>query len=70
MAELVPAIHVFLASVKQDVDARHKAGHDVEALCPTLGLRYGDIEYTAGDTRCRAKPSKFALQMAASSIAT
>ena len=28
MAGLVPAIHVFLAYVKQDVDARHKAGHD------------------------------------------
>ena len=26
MAGLVPAIHVFLS--KQDVDARHKAGHD------------------------------------------
>src|SRR5262252_4980569 len=28
MAGLVPAIHVFAASKKQDVDARHKAGHD------------------------------------------
>jgi hypothetical protein len=27
MAGLVPAIHVFLAA-KEDVDARHKAGHD------------------------------------------
>jgi len=27
MAGLVPAIHVFV-SRKQDVDARHKAGHD------------------------------------------
>ena len=27
MAGLVPAIHAF-ASRKQDVDARHKAGHD------------------------------------------
>jgi hypothetical protein len=26
MAGLVPAIHVF--ATKQDVDARHKAGHD------------------------------------------
>jgi hypothetical protein len=42
MAGLVPAIHVLLAAVKQDVDARHKAGHDVEVLCPTLRLRYGD----------------------------
>jgi hypothetical protein len=28
MAGLVPAIHVFLAKGKQDVDARLKAGHD------------------------------------------
>jgi hypothetical protein len=29
MAGLVPAIHVFIMlSLKQDVDARHKAGHD------------------------------------------
>jgi hypothetical protein len=28
MAGLVPAIHVFLVSLKQDVDARHEAGHD------------------------------------------
>jgi hypothetical protein len=24
----VPAIHVFIAQNKQDVDVRHKAGHD------------------------------------------
>jgi hypothetical protein len=28
MAGLVPAIHVLLARKKEDVDARHKAGHD------------------------------------------
>jgi hypothetical protein len=28
MAGLVPAIHVFRAREKEDVDARHKAGHD------------------------------------------
>jgi hypothetical protein len=28
MAGLVPAIHVFVHSIKKDVDARHKAGHD------------------------------------------
>jgi hypothetical protein len=29
MAGLVPAIHVlFLPTLKEDVDARHKAGHD------------------------------------------
>jgi hypothetical protein len=30
MAGLVPAIHALLGG--QDVDARHKAGHDVERL--------------------------------------
>jgi hypothetical protein len=34
MAGLVLAIHVFLPSFeKQDVDARHKAGHDDQGLC-------------------------------------
>jgi hypothetical protein len=28
MAGLVPAIHVFLATKKKVVDARHEAGHD------------------------------------------
>jgi len=28
MAGLVPAIHVFIARDKEDVDARPKAGHD------------------------------------------
>jgi hypothetical protein len=28
MAGLVPAIHAFIAQNEQDVDARHKAGHD------------------------------------------
>jgi hypothetical protein len=31
MAGLVPAIHDFPLKKKEDVDARHKAGHD--ALC-------------------------------------
>jgi hypothetical protein len=31
MAGLVPAIHVLLAATDQDVDARHKAGHDDSA---------------------------------------
>jgi hypothetical protein len=30
MAGLVPAIHVLLPSMKEGVDARHKAGHEVE----------------------------------------
>ena len=44
MAGLVPAIHALLCS--QDVDARHKAGHDVEGvvrannnLSPSHGLQ-------------------------------
>ena len=28
MAGLAPAIHVFIRASLQDVDARHKAGHD------------------------------------------
>ena len=28
MAGLVPAIHVLASSIKEGVDARHKAGHD------------------------------------------
>jgi len=28
MAGLVPAIHVFVSTEKQDVDARDKRGHD------------------------------------------
>jgi hypothetical protein len=30
MAGFMPAIHVFLATLKQDVDGRDKPGHDVE----------------------------------------
>jgi len=35
MAGLVPAIHALLSVSKEDVDARHKAGHDVEGLAQT-----------------------------------
>jgi hypothetical protein len=38
MAGLDPAIHVFSQQPKQDVDARHKAGHD-EWRC--LDVRLG-----------------------------
>jgi hypothetical protein len=34
MAGLVPAIHVFVTSIKEDVDARHKAGHDEWEIAP------------------------------------
>jgi hypothetical protein len=37
MAGLVPAIHVFLGKVKQDVDARDKRGHD-ESNIERIGL--------------------------------
>jgi hypothetical protein len=45
MAGLVPAIHVFLTSVRQskDVDARHKAGHD------ELFWKRGFIGYIANE---------------------
>jgi hypothetical protein len=33
MAGLVPAIHVFARRKKQDVDVRHKAGHDERHFC-------------------------------------
>jgi hypothetical protein len=33
MAGLVPAIHVFDAWMKQDVDARDKRGHDEYLKC-------------------------------------
>jgi hypothetical protein len=36
MAGLVPAIHAFLLRVEKDVDARHKAGHDGQTVCPTI----------------------------------
>jgi hypothetical protein len=32
MAGLVPAIHVFASVCDQDVDARHKAGHDARVV--------------------------------------
>jgi hypothetical protein len=47
MAGLDPAIHVFFASAPQDVDARHKAGHDegsdgLTRSCLGLASRRGD----------------------------
>jgi hypothetical protein len=36
MAGLVPAIHVFTSLAKQDVDARHEAGHDGDGFVLTL----------------------------------
>jgi hypothetical protein len=40
MAGLVPAIHVFVFCDKEDVDARHKTGHDdVErSVSSTFGI--------------------------------
>jgi hypothetical protein len=37
MAGLGPAIHVFAAAPKKDVDARHKAGHDDFRACRVRG---------------------------------
>src|SRR3954470_3231365 len=37
MAGLVPAIHVFSAATRKDVNARHKAGHD-ESLARAVGF--------------------------------
>jgi hypothetical protein len=39
MAGLDPAIHVFLAGVDKDVDARHKAGHDDKQSCSLMMRR-------------------------------
>jgi hypothetical protein len=39
MAGFMPAIHVFLATLKQDMDGRDKPGHDVEREMPG-NLRY------------------------------
>jgi hypothetical protein len=35
----VPAIHVFSALTKKGVDARHKAGHDVDTPCKSWKSR-------------------------------
>ncbi len=39
MAGLVPAIHAF--DLRQDVDARHKAGHDDRVSLPAAAKRKG-----------------------------
>jgi hypothetical protein len=36
MAGLVPAIHVFVRTIKKDVDARDKPGHDDVAAFASL----------------------------------
>jgi hypothetical protein len=41
MAGLVPAIHVLLSRKKQDVDARPKAGHDVQLEMPLVTAKVG-----------------------------
>ena len=48
MAGLVPAIHVLLLDTAQDVDARHKAGHD-EA-------QYGGDSLTRHGRACPGHP--------------
>jgi hypothetical protein len=39
MAGPVPAIPVFFYSFKRDVEARHKAGHDVTRSCRSAYFR-------------------------------
>jgi hypothetical protein len=39
MAGLVPAIHVFTAKGKQDVDARVKPAHDERITAPRSGMK-------------------------------
>jgi hypothetical protein len=48
MAGLVPAIHVFGAAVKQDVDARNKCGHDEFSL-PVMLREGGASSIHRGD---------------------
>jgi hypothetical protein len=50
MAGLVPAIHVFLATLIQDVDARVKPGHD------DGGARRDGDKSRACPVRCAADP--------------
>jgi hypothetical protein len=57
MAGLVPAIHVSCAYETQDVDARHKAGHDEE---PSKGCRMNDSMPAA--SRPASEPG-FGIQM-------
>jgi hypothetical protein len=45
MAGLVPAIHVFLAEVLKDVDARDKPGHD--GVCVAASERTNHSPSTA-----------------------
>jgi len=48
MAGLVPAIHVFYVAEEQDVDARHKAGHDnAEIMLPDQKLEALVIRHAA-----------------------
>ena len=44
MAGLVPAIHAF-PFIKQGVDARHKAGHDVEGVEPNRYFFIGGANF-------------------------
>ena len=53
MAGLVPAIHVFVCF--QDVDARHKAGHDaVDWLWQTNAVVGQTLTFSSSTTRCTA----------------
>jgi hypothetical protein len=43
MAGFIPAIHVFERGRNQDVDARHKAGHDEREVCGRIGDRIAGV---------------------------
>jgi hypothetical protein len=59
MAGLVPAIYVFVAQKKEDVDARHKAGHDGEIrICdynPKYALRTSGLLLISSAVPCICK---------------
>jgi hypothetical protein len=52
MAGLVPAIHVFLYG-KQDVDARHKAGHDEFGVADITRIEFSSFGDSAASGSVR-----------------
>src|SRR5687767_14696751 len=55
MAGLVPAIHVLLWVRKGDVDARHKAGHEVDGECHNARARIFAGEMADKSNRLKAR---------------
>jgi hypothetical protein len=55
MAGLGPAIHVLLVQDEEDVDARHKAGHDGRAIPSNPDTPYRDPSYSKiSNPTCRS----------------